>query len=51
MYLVINTENGEGQFIDIDLDDNEHDFVYKGMQIEDDILRDIPIRSDITKSC
>ena len=48
VYLVINTQNGSGKLLDIDLSSREHDFKYKGKHLENDILRDISLKGDTT---
>ena len=49
IYLVLNTEYGVGETIDIDLADNERDFIYNGNVLENDIIKDYLINSDEDK--
>jgi len=49
VYLIIKTEGLEGKTIDIDLSDKEKNFVYKGAILENDILKNIIIKSSIQK--
>ncbi|AXT50610.1 hypothetical protein D1818_07095 [Aquimarina sp. BL5] len=48
-YLVINTKDGDGKTVDIDLSSREHDFKYNGQRLEDDILTDVSVVGDTTK--
>ena len=49
VYLVIKSQNGKGKIVDIDLTDREHDFKYKGIRLEEDILKDVALNGDITR--
>ncbi len=47
--LVIETQNRQGEKLDIDLADKNHDFIYKGKKLKDDVLTSITITGDSTK--
>jgi len=47
--LVIRTENAIGKTIDVDISDKKKDFVYKGQVLENDILKNLVIKSNIQK--
>jgi hypothetical protein len=49
VYLVIESSNILGKKIDIDLSDKEKDFIYKGQVLENDILKNLVINSNIQK--
>ncbi|MCJ8290186.1 MAG: hypothetical protein HRT58_11030 [Crocinitomicaceae bacterium] len=49
VYLVIKSENISGKTVNIDLSDKKNDFIYKGEHLENDILKDLTITSDIQK--
>ena len=47
--LVLKTKNGEGKKLDIDLQDQEHTYIYEGDKVEEGILKNIAIIGDTTK--
>jgi len=47
--LVIKSENAVGKIVDIDLSDKKKDFVYKGQVLENDILKNLVIKSNTQK--
>ncbi len=47
--LVLQTENGAGKVIDVDLSSAIHDFKYKGNILEDDILTNISLTADTVR--
>lgn len=49
VYLVIKSENISGKTVNVDLSDKKNDFIYKGELLENDILKDLTINSDIQK--
>lgn len=49
VYLVVASENASGKAVNINLGDKDHDFVYQGELLEDDILTDISISGDLHK--
>ena len=49
VYLVLKTENMVGETKDIDLSNNKKDFEYQGEVLEDDIIKDFHITSDLQK--
>ena len=49
IFLVLKTQNAVGDSIDIDLSDNTRDFMYNDEVLEDDMLRDFEITSDLHK--
>lgn len=49
VFLVIKTENMIGEIRDINLNSHQKDFEYKGQILEDDILSDFIINSDLQK--
>ncbi len=49
VFLVLKTENMVGESSDIDLSNNTKDFEYKGERLENDILTDFIIQSDLQK--
>jgi hypothetical protein len=49
VHLVVASENVTGKTVNINLSDKDHDFVYNGEILEDDILADITISGDIHK--
>ncbi|WP_299313584.1 type VI secretion system tube protein TssD [uncultured Aquimarina sp.] len=49
VYLVLETKNGVGKDVDIDLDDNQNDFKYNGEVLTNDIIEDLTIKSDTQK--
>ncbi len=49
LILEIKTENCIGKLVDIDLSDDEYDFMYNGIHLENDILEDLLITSNLQK--
>ncbi len=49
LILVVESRDCIGKTVDIDLSDDEYDFIYRGQAVKDDILRDIKITDDIQK--
>lgn len=49
LILEIRTENCVGKMVDIDLSDDEYDFMYNGIHLENDILEDLLITSNLQK--
>jgi len=49
VYLVLQTENAVGKTIDIDLSNHTKDFIYNDEVIENDIIKDFSITSDLHK--
>ncbi len=49
IYLVINSQNTDGQVADIDLENKSIDFEYKGKWMKDDIISDIVLNDTLTK--
>jgi len=49
VYLVLKTENTVGKTIDIDLSNHSKDFIYKDAIIENDIIKDFLVTSDLQK--
>ncbi len=49
VYLVLQTENAIGKTIDIDLSNHSKDFIYNDAIIENDILKDFSVTSDLHK--
>jgi hypothetical protein len=47
--LVIQTKNGAGKKITLNLNDKNHDFIHDGKELENDLLENISITSDITR--
>ena len=47
--LVIKTKNGAGKKITLNLNDKNHDFIHEGKELENDLLENISITSDITR--
>ncbi|MEN7551862.1 type VI secretion system tube protein TssD [Rapidithrix thailandica] len=47
--LVIQTENGPGKNLDINLDNRKHDFKRDGKPLEDGLLKDVTITGGITR--
>ena len=46
--LVIQTKNWEGKYIDINLNNKEHDFEYEGKHVENDLLTRVKLIGKIT---
>lgn len=47
--LIIQTKNGAGKKITLNLNDKNHDFIHDGKELENDLLENISITSDITR--
>ena len=47
LILVVESRDCTGEYVDIDLSDDQFDFKYKGQRAEDDILRDVKITQAI----
>ena len=47
LYLVVETQNGIGKKIDIDLSNQLHNFKYEGKVLSNDILKNVSITKDI----
>lgn len=47
--LVIKSQFGKGQIVDIDLSNREHDFLYRGEKLKEDLLKGVTITGDITR--
>ena len=46
--LVIKTKNWEGKYIDINLNNKEHDFEYEGKHVENDLLTRVKLTGETT---
>ncbi len=49
IYLLIETENAEGDTITLDLDDDNLDYKYNGKVLENDVLKGISVTGAVTK--
>lgn len=49
LFLEIVTENCIGKLVDVDLSDDEFDFSYNGVYLENDLLEDLEITADVQK--
>ncbi|WP_298542351.1 type VI secretion system tube protein TssD [uncultured Aquimarina sp.] len=49
IYLVIETQDAEGERITIDLDDKSLDYEYQGTRLENDVIRNVSITGDQTR--
>ncbi|AXO79054.1 hypothetical protein DZC78_01205 [Olleya aquimaris] len=49
IYLVINSENTQGEVVDIDLENHAIDFEYNGQWMKDDIINDVVLNDTFTK--
>ena len=49
VYLVLKTENGVGKVTDIDLSNQSKDFIYNGAVLENDMIKDFSITTDVHK--
>ena len=49
LILEVHTKNCVGKLVDIDLSDDEYDFSYHGKYLENDLLEDLKITSDVQK--
>jgi len=49
IYLVIETQDAEGESVTIDLDDKSLDYEYQGKRLENDVIRNVIITGDQTK--
>jgi hypothetical protein len=49
VYIVIASENVTGKTVNLNLSDKDHDFLYNGELLVDDILKDITISGDLHK--
>lgn len=47
LILVVESRDCIGEYVDIDLSDDNFDFKYKGQLLKEDILRDLKIKEDI----